>query len=79
MGALGDLVGGLLKPLLVALLILVALSLFSSRPDAGGGTGFACTGFTDDPALNRMICRFHPARIWNMPVADLLPWFGAAE
>lgn len=84
MGALGDLIGGLLKPLLVALLVIVALGLVSNGPGSAGsaGTGaggaFSCPNWFDDPALNRTICKYHPARVWNTPVADLLPWLSAA-
>lgn len=78
MGALGDLFGGLLKPLLVALLVLTGMSLFSNRPDAGGtGVAFECRSYTSDPELNRLICRYHPVRLWNMPIGDLIPWLDA--
>ncbi len=80
MGAFGDLFGNLLKPLLLALLLIVALGLSSSRPgSAGGGAGFACPRWFDDPGLNRMICRYNPAKIWNTPVRDLVPWIGATH
>jgi len=79
MGALGDLFGTLLKPLLLALLLIVALGLFSDRPGtAGGGASFACPRWFDDPGINRMICRYHPVRIWNTPVSELVPWTDAA-
>ena len=81
MGAIGDLFGSLLKPLLVALLVIVALGLFSNQPGSAGGAGaggaFACPSWFDDPAINRAICKYHPARLWNMPVAELLPWLDA--
>jgi hypothetical protein len=82
MGALGDLFGGLLKPLLVALLFLVALGLFSSNPGTGTGGaagGLECGGITSSPELNRLICRYHPAKIWNTPVNELFPFLSAAE
>ena len=78
MGIIGDLFGSLLKPLLVALLFLIALSLLSDQPGSGTAqAGFSCPSYFSDPELNRLVCRFHPVRIWNMPVRDLLPWVEA--
>ena len=78
MGTLGDLFGGLLKPLLVALLVIVALGLVSTRPDmAASGAGAGCAQVFDDPDINRLLCRLDPVRLWNTPVADLLPAWAA--
>ena len=68
-----DLFGGLFKPMVVALVVLIGLGLVSADPSKGrtGATGFDCRGFTDNAELNRTICRFHPARIWNMSVTDI--------
>ena len=79
MGALGDLFGSILKPLLLALLIIIALGLFSNRPGTAGSgaASFSCPNWFTDPEINRLVCRYHPVRIWNTPVADLLPWLEA--
>jgi hypothetical protein len=63
------------KPLVVVALVLLGLGLVSADPAKGrtGADGFHCRGWTDDAAWNRTICRYHPARIWTMPVSDLLP------
>ena len=77
MGA--DFSNWLLKPLLVGLLVLVGLGLFSVDPARGDGAGFDCYAFTGNAELNRTICKYNPARLWNMPVSDLVPdlrgWF----
>jgi hypothetical protein len=78
MSILESFFGSVLKPLLVALLILVALGMMSSRPDrGGGGATFACPQYFADPQINRLVCRFHPVRLWNTPVRDLLPGVAA--
>ncbi|SDI86379.1 hypothetical protein [Aliiruegeria lutimaris] len=75
MGALAQTLGGLGRPLVLGLVILLGLGLVSDN--SGKGTtaagGLSCGGWTSDPELNRLICRFHPSRIWNMPVSELLP------
>jgi hypothetical protein len=78
MGALTDLFGGLLKPLLVALMVLIALGLFSQRPGEARSVsvGIECRSWTASAELNRLMCRYHPARLWSMPVADLIPGLG---
>ncbi|PRY21750.1 hypothetical protein CLV78_10819 [Aliiruegeria haliotis] len=77
MGALANVVGGLWKPLALGLLVLVALGLMSD--DSGFAAGkFNCSGFTNDPDLNRIICQYHPVRIWNTPVTELLPFLAPA-
>lgn len=75
MGTLTDFFGGLLKPLLVALLLLVALGLFSQRPGEARtvSAGIECRSWTDSVELNGLLCRYHPARLWSMPVSDLIP------
>jgi len=70
--------GSLYKVLLVGLLVLVGLALFSVDPArSGGSSGFDCYAFTSDAELNRMICKYNPAQLWHMPVADLVPDFKA--
>ena len=67
---------GLGRPLALGLMLLIGLGLLNVKPEAGrtGTDGFTCHGFTDDAALNRRLCQYHPARIWNMPITELLPW-----
>ncbi|NDR57757.1 hypothetical protein [Aliiruegeria sabulilitoris] len=76
MGALAQTLGGLGRPLVLGLVILLGLGLVSDN--SGKGTtasgGLSCKGWTNDPELNRLICRYHPARIWNMPVSEMLPF-----
>ena len=78
MGTLTDFFGGLLKPLLVALMVLVVLGLFSQRPGEARSVsvGVECRAWTASPELNRLACRYHPARLWSMPVTDLVPGLG---
>lgn len=74
MWGLADLVGGLAKPFVMAAVLLVGLGFLTVDPSAGkaGSGGFTCKGFTSNPEVNRTICRYHPARIWNMPVLQVL-------
>lgn len=78
MGALSDVFGGLLKPLLVALMVLIALGLVSQRPGEARtvSAGIDCRAWTDNVELNGLLCRYHPARLWSMPVTDLVPGLG---
>lgn len=78
MQALSDILGGLARPLLLAGVLIVILGLLSDHSGNGatGSSGFECKGFTSDPEVNRMLCRFHPARLWNTPVEELVPWLG---
>lgn len=71
-----DLLVGLARPILLAGVILVCLGLLSDHSGTGttAATGFECRGFTNDPEINRLLCRYHPARLWNTPVTDLMPW-----
>ncbi|WP_213545851.1 hypothetical protein [Vannielia litorea] len=41
--------------------------------------GSTCRQLTDNIELNRALCRMNPARIWNMPVADLIPGLRSEE
>lgn len=68
-----DSLGGFLRPLAIAVLILIALGFMTEKPGATGTDGFACAGLTDNADLNRALCRMNPARLWNMPVADIVP------
>ncbi|MEM1429570.1 MAG: hypothetical protein AAGG09_08945 [Pseudomonadota bacterium] len=79
MGALFDIAGYLAKPIVLGVLVLILLGLLNegAAPRLGGGS-FECQGFTNDPEWNRVICQYHPARLLNMPVNELLPAFGAA-
>jgi len=81
MGALIDIVAYLAKPIFLGVVILILLGLVSegSGPRMNGGIGFECRGFTSDPEWNRVICQYHPARLLDMPVGDLLPGFLAAR
>jgi len=74
MWGLADLLGGLAKPMVMAAVLLVGLGFLSVDTAAGkaGTGGFTCKGFTSSAEMNRMICRYHPARIWNMPVTQVL-------
>jgi hypothetical protein len=78
MNMISDVFGGLLKPLVLGVVLLVGLGLVSADPAAGrtGADGFSCKGFFNDADWNRALCRFHPARIWNTPIADLVPFLG---
>lgn len=75
MKGLSYLFSGLSRPLVVVAILLVGAGVLSVDPSAGraSASGFACKGFTNNAELNRAMCRFHPARIWNTPVADLVP------
>lgn len=75
MGALAQTLGGLGRPLVLCVLVLLGLGLLDHDPGTGGEAagGFSCKHWTSDPKLNRFLCQYHPARIWNMPVTDLLP------
>ncbi len=66
-----DSLGGFLRPLAIAVLVLIGLGFISNAPDGAGGT--TCRQFTNNIELNRALCRMNPARIWNTPVADLIP------
>ncbi len=81
MGAIANAIGNLGKPLILGILLLVGLGLLSEDPRAGhlGASGFDCRGFTNDPDLNRAICRYSPARLWNMPITELVPWLAPAS
>jgi len=68
-----DSLGGFLRPLAVAVLVLVGLGFMNNTPGATGTNGFGCSGFTSNPELNRALCRFNPSRLWNTPVVDLIP------
>ena len=78
MGALAQTLGGLGKPMALGLVILLGLGLVSDDSSKGtsGAGGFSCSAWTTDPELNRLLCRYHPARIWNMPVSELIPFLG---
>lgn len=78
MRGLANTIGGILRPLAVGLLVLIGLALLSSDDKLGSGPT-SCPRITDDPGLNRTLCRFSPARIWNRPVADLIPWSGPTD
>ncbi len=67
-----DSLGGFLRPLAIAVLVLVGLG-FISNPPGDGGPGSSCRQLTDNIELNRALCRMNPARLWNTPVADLIP------
>ena len=81
MGALIDIVAYLAKPIFLGLVVLILLGLWNAGggPRVGGGIGFECRGFTNDPDWNRVLCQYHPARLLDMPVSDLLPDFLAAR
>ncbi|WP_074254291.1 hypothetical protein [Vannielia litorea] len=53
------------------MLVLIGLGFISNTPDGAGGT--TCHQLTDNIELNRALCRMNPARLWNTPVADLIP------
>lgn len=80
MGALLNTIGGLGRPLVLGVVILIVFGLLSSDPTSGNaGDGFSCWRITSDPELNRLLCQYSPARIWNMPLADLLPEWAAGS
>ena len=81
MGALLDIVGYLAKPIFLGLVVLVVLGLLNEGQSRsfGAGIGFECHGFTNDPEWNRVICQYHPARLLQRPVSDLVPGFRGAE
>ena len=59
----------------VVLMLLIGAGVLTT--DTGEGraalSGFACQGGTDNAALNRTLCRYHPARLWNMPISEIIP------
>ncbi|MEM0937610.1 MAG: hypothetical protein AAGJ91_17075 [Pseudomonadota bacterium] len=78
MGALFDIIGYLAKPLFLAVVALVVLGFVDAGQTSASGTsvGFECQGFTNDPDWNRIICQYHPGRLLNRPVSELVPGFG---
>lgn len=67
-----DSFGAFVRPLAIALLILIGLG-YISNPSDSGGPGLSCRPLTDNVSLNRALCRMNPTRLWNTPVADLIP------
>ena len=62
-------------------IITIGFGFLNAQPGTGvtGADGFACRGFTNDAELNRMLCRYHPVRLWNMPVTEALPFLAPKE
>lgn len=75
MRTLADILGGMARPLVLAVLVLIGLGLASADPAAGraGASGFACKGIFDDPEWNRALCRLHPVRLWNTSLGEIVP------
>ncbi|MFY0636182.1 MAG: hypothetical protein JXQ91_20395 [Vannielia sp.] len=51
--------------------MIIGLGFVSNGPDGSGAN--SCRQLTDNIELNRALCRMNPARLWNTPVADLIP------
>ncbi|SFD06329.1 hypothetical protein [Tropicimonas isoalkanivorans] len=81
MSAIASYVGNVAKPLALGLLILTAMGFLTTEPKSGLQTAgrFDCRAFFDDPALNRALCQLNPARYWNTPIGDLVPWLSPAS
>ncbi len=79
MGTLLHIVGGYGRPLFLGAAILVVLGMLGDETGKGtvGTDGFECHGFTTDAELNRLMCRYHPARIWNMPLGEIFPFLNS--
>ncbi len=75
--ALFDNLRWLLRPVAFGLLIIIGLSILSDGPSSSANAGRACSSLTNEPTVNRVLCRLDPSRIWNMKLSDLLS-FGRA-
>ncbi|MDV7144708.1 hypothetical protein R3X27_18665 [Tropicimonas sp. TH_r6] len=76
MGTVVHIIGGYGRPLFLGIAILVILGMLGDETGKGtvGSNGFECRGFTTNAELNRVMCRYHPAKIWNMPLGDIFPF-----
>ncbi|WP_068114266.1 hypothetical protein [Tropicimonas marinistellae] len=73
MGAIANVIGNMARPLFLGLLLVIGLGFMTGDPH-NGHSGAACRDWTTDPELNRTLCRYHPTRILNTPVTELVPW-----
>ncbi|MBM7067923.1 hypothetical protein [Actibacterium sp. 188UL27-1] len=66
------------RPVVLALALIIGLGMISDDSQSGlrGADGFACRGMTNNPDINRALCRLNPARIWNTPIAELISGLG---
>lgn len=75
-----DVIRGYSRPILLAFILVVGLSLMSDNSSNGvqRSGGFGCSAVTDKSDLNSLLCQLNPKRIWNTPILDLLPesWRG---
>jgi len=73
-----DSLGGFLRPLAIAVLVIIGLGFISGPTDVGAA-GSSCRQITNNVEINRALCRMNPARLWNTPVADLIPGLSAGK
>jgi len=69
--------GGLYKPALISLFILVCMGFLGSSGVAGLNEALDCRTLTNNPDVNSLICAIDPREWWGKPVGEVLPFLSA--
>ena len=74
MRSLSDRLGLFTRFVFLVLLILVAVAIMATNPEASAALGFDCSTATDRPEFNRFLCSLDPRPLLQTPVSAYLPF-----